>query len=364
MSTKDKPGDLACPHCKGPVEIKDDRLVCLECGRSSPVGQGLDRRRRMLLYGGIGAAAIAAAGIGLSFVPWEDLNTDSAEEFSRQLADAAKKYTPPTDVAHDPAPDVAQIEAASGPLYLFAHHHAAYYVIKKLQLEGRLPQRGNVLINFDSHDDVNVPFAAPNPEDRDHALAFLEDDSLPLDEKAARVQAFLRDKITITSWVFPLVDDGSLSAYYYVFPKRHPMEVARRRLAVVQLKRWMAGLDVVPGPKPPRVPEGFAFDVVRDDALPSAGELAGKSVIVTFDMDYFSNKDNLADEEDFEPEAHKPSADQIRGAVARAVANLKSRGVRPQAIPTCTSPDFTFEDQIPLIQETLLAALEEGGFAG
>ena len=32
---------LACPACKGPVELQDDWIVCQECGRRYPIRDGI-----------------------------------------------------------------------------------------------------------------------------------------------------------------------------------------------------------------------------------------------------------------------------------------------------------------------------------
>ncbi len=32
---------LACPACKGDVELKDNRVVCKSCGRKYPVRNGI-----------------------------------------------------------------------------------------------------------------------------------------------------------------------------------------------------------------------------------------------------------------------------------------------------------------------------------
>ena len=32
---------LACPACRGNVELKDSRIVCLKCGRKYPVKDGI-----------------------------------------------------------------------------------------------------------------------------------------------------------------------------------------------------------------------------------------------------------------------------------------------------------------------------------
>lgn len=32
---------LACPECKEPVELQQDRLVCVRCGRRYPIRSGI-----------------------------------------------------------------------------------------------------------------------------------------------------------------------------------------------------------------------------------------------------------------------------------------------------------------------------------
>ena len=32
---------LACPACRGDVELKDEKVVCRECGRKYPVRNGV-----------------------------------------------------------------------------------------------------------------------------------------------------------------------------------------------------------------------------------------------------------------------------------------------------------------------------------
>lgn len=32
---------LACPACKGDVELKDERIVCSKCGRRYPIRDGI-----------------------------------------------------------------------------------------------------------------------------------------------------------------------------------------------------------------------------------------------------------------------------------------------------------------------------------
>jgi len=307
-------------------------------------------------------ALIVAAGLGIVL----RFGNRESPATSRQAPGSGRAAARPRpDRTYDPTPDFARIDASPGPLYVFAHHTSAYYVIKKLQLEGRLPARGNVLINFDSHDDASVPFAVPSPEDRDRALAFLGDRALPLAEKLKRLRAFVRDDLNITAWVLPMAEDGSLAAYYYVLPKRWPLEAGTRRPGVVNLKRWAAGKEIVGAPKTPRIPKGFTLAVVRDDGLPSAQEMAGRSVIVTFDLDYFSNRDDLMANwhynPDFEPKL--PSTDEIRAAVASAVGNLKARHLRPKAFLIAESPGFTPRDQIRPIEEMLITQLKRAGFA-
>ncbi len=32
---------LACPACKGDVDLGDDKIVCLQCGRKYPIKNGI-----------------------------------------------------------------------------------------------------------------------------------------------------------------------------------------------------------------------------------------------------------------------------------------------------------------------------------
>ncbi len=32
---------LACPACKADVELKEERIVCLQCGRKYPIRDGI-----------------------------------------------------------------------------------------------------------------------------------------------------------------------------------------------------------------------------------------------------------------------------------------------------------------------------------
>lgn len=32
---------LACPACKADVELKDDKIVCVQCGRKYPIKDGI-----------------------------------------------------------------------------------------------------------------------------------------------------------------------------------------------------------------------------------------------------------------------------------------------------------------------------------
>ena len=32
---------LACPACKGDVELKEEKIVCLKCGRKYPIKDGI-----------------------------------------------------------------------------------------------------------------------------------------------------------------------------------------------------------------------------------------------------------------------------------------------------------------------------------
>lgn len=32
---------LACPACRGDVELKDNKIVCLKCGRRYPIKNGI-----------------------------------------------------------------------------------------------------------------------------------------------------------------------------------------------------------------------------------------------------------------------------------------------------------------------------------
>ncbi|MCK5534757.1 Trm112 family protein [bacterium] len=32
---------LACPACKKSVELKDDKIICTECGRKYPIKDGI-----------------------------------------------------------------------------------------------------------------------------------------------------------------------------------------------------------------------------------------------------------------------------------------------------------------------------------
>ncbi len=32
---------LACPACKGDVELKENKIVCTKCGRKYPIKQGI-----------------------------------------------------------------------------------------------------------------------------------------------------------------------------------------------------------------------------------------------------------------------------------------------------------------------------------
>ena len=32
---------LACPACKGDVQLKDNKIICLKCGRKYPIKDGI-----------------------------------------------------------------------------------------------------------------------------------------------------------------------------------------------------------------------------------------------------------------------------------------------------------------------------------
>ena len=32
---------LACPNCKGDLELKDKRIVCTKCGKKYPIREGI-----------------------------------------------------------------------------------------------------------------------------------------------------------------------------------------------------------------------------------------------------------------------------------------------------------------------------------
>lgn len=32
---------LACPSCKGEVSLKDERIICVKCGRKYPIKNGV-----------------------------------------------------------------------------------------------------------------------------------------------------------------------------------------------------------------------------------------------------------------------------------------------------------------------------------
>ena len=32
---------LACPACKGDVELKDDKILCKQCGKKYPISDGI-----------------------------------------------------------------------------------------------------------------------------------------------------------------------------------------------------------------------------------------------------------------------------------------------------------------------------------
>ena len=164
------------------------------------------------------------------------------------------------------------------------------------------------------------------------------------------------------TWIVPMIDDGTLTAYYFVPPERWPLELMERQATVVELRRHFSDL-AKPGSrlKPPRVPKGFAFDMAHDDGLPSRQALAGRPVIVTFDLDYFSCR--WASEEGQRVWVPASTSEEIRAAVASCVGNLKSRGIRPAAILVADSPGFVPRAQAPFITETLLGALRQAGFA-
>ena len=41
MIDKDLLGMLACPACKGDVEEREDKILCLQCGRKYPIQNGI-----------------------------------------------------------------------------------------------------------------------------------------------------------------------------------------------------------------------------------------------------------------------------------------------------------------------------------
>ena len=41
MIDKDLLAILACPACRGDVELKGEKIVCLKCGRKYPIKDGI-----------------------------------------------------------------------------------------------------------------------------------------------------------------------------------------------------------------------------------------------------------------------------------------------------------------------------------
>ena len=41
MIDKDLLAILACPACKGDVELRDEKIVCIQCGRKYPIKDGV-----------------------------------------------------------------------------------------------------------------------------------------------------------------------------------------------------------------------------------------------------------------------------------------------------------------------------------
>ena len=41
MIDKDLLAILACPACRGDVELKGEKIICLKCGRKYPVKDGI-----------------------------------------------------------------------------------------------------------------------------------------------------------------------------------------------------------------------------------------------------------------------------------------------------------------------------------
>jgi uncharacterized protein YbaR (Trm112 family) len=41
MIDKDLLAILACPACQGDVELKNEKIICLKCGRKYPIKDGI-----------------------------------------------------------------------------------------------------------------------------------------------------------------------------------------------------------------------------------------------------------------------------------------------------------------------------------
>jgi len=257
------------------------------------------------------------------------------------------------------APDLPSLNAVEDGLYHFTHHQAAAYCLWREILLGRLPRRGSVLINLDCHIDAWLPIGAPNPADRQPAADLLDDAAAPAPERLRGLARFLDEHLDYASWLTPIIESGIISEWYYVVPHRLSLAQARAQSVVKRWqRRWRSAAGLPEGLTPPQAPQGFVGRVVRLEDLPPAGHFRGRPVILSLDLDYYSNRRKTFE---FETRPQGPSTPQeiMAEISATAGAFAARRLTEPALVLTSDSPQWVPQDQIGWIRTRLLSALRE-----
>src|SRR3989338_1555355 len=270
--------------------------------------------------------------------------------------------------------DIARINLSSGQVYRFRPHTLSYYCVKKAQIEGAIPRRGNVIIHVDIHQDFYHPLW--EVEQIQKVADLMEESSLQREEKLDLLKHLSVYPLHIENFIVHLLVDGSVSRVYHLKPAVENMEMPcapgewRFRISdslVTSTTLVDASQSYLENEIKARFTEHWIeepetqlrelyeqFIRLPYETALLEENFADKNVILDIDYDYFAC---IA-----EPYVHRHSKEEIRKSVQNVLRRLAELGVQPKLICQAESPKYTPKELVQVIAEAVQENLQRYWF--
>lgn len=328
----------------------------------------LTRRRLLELFGATVGAAVAGQ-LGCAALPSRTQGVKFLQEDLPKL-NALWQGCGLASPLEMTLQDIERINCATGQNYHFRPHTLSYYCIKKAQMEGALPRKGNVMIHIDSHNDFYPPLW--ETEQMQKVADLVDDPSLHREEKLDLLKHLSVYPLHIENFIVPLLVDGSVSKVYHLKPAVAEVDLpcAPQEWRFRITGKQVIGVTLVESSSPHRadeLPTNFIeywieepqqsqhdlYERVRKKPVQEAllhHDFTGESVILDIDYDYFGCM--------AEPSVHLHSPEEVEACTQVVMRRLAELGVQPKVICQAESPKYTPPGLVPVIHQAVQKNLE------